>query len=158
MGLCRKLFLSHSFSLYLFSLYRSLSMLSLQEKLDIFLYNLTDFVHCSPVLIAFRSLFTPFLTLLAPPGPPWGALGAPRGPWGVPPGPPGGPLGLPGVPGGSPGSLWRSLGAPFGRPGAPFGSSWGLFGVPLGLQIGQKGKQWDFKNPYKTLCFSLILL
>ena len=52
--------------------------------LEIKNYKWSDFVHSRLVLIAFRGLFTPFLALLAPPGPLWGALGAPRGPWGVP--------------------------------------------------------------------------
>ena len=80
---------------------------------------LIDFVHCSPVLIAFRSLFYSLLTLLAPPGPPLGALGAPRGPWGVPPGPP-----------------WEPLGAPRGP--------WGVPGVTLEVSGGSFWEAWSF--------------
>ena len=97
---------------------------------------LIDFVHCSPVLIAFRGLFAPFFALLAPPGPLWGALRVPRGPLGPPLAFPGGPVGLLGDPWGPP---WPSLGGPWGSQGSlegprgHFGGLWGLLLGGLGL-------------------------
>ena len=110
------------------SLSVALYLCSLQEKLEILSDNWSDFVNFRLVLIAFRGLFAPFLALLAPPGPPWGALGAPRGPWGGP----GVTLEVSG------GSFWEAWGALWPL----LGGLLGHFDPPGRL----KSEKWDFKE------------